>query len=47
MLDVLVIIWKIFAGVVLALATIFVVVTLIIKFFEFIKGDEGDDYRRK
>ena len=47
MLDVLIIIWKIFVGIVLALVSIFLLVTLFIKFMEFIRGDEGDDYRRK
>ena len=46
MTDILLIIWKIFAGVVLVSAIIFIVVTIIIKFFEFWKGNEGDDYKR-
>ncbi|MBO7614827.1 MAG: hypothetical protein J6T15_03930 [Bacilli bacterium] len=47
MTDILLIIWKVFVGVVLALVTIYLIITLIIKFIEFVKGDEGDDYRRK
>lgn len=46
MTDVLLIIWKIFLGVVIALATIFLLTTAIIKFIEFWKDNEGDDYRR-
>lgn len=46
MLDILIVIWKIFVGVVLALVTIFLLVTLFVKFFEFVKGNEGDDYKR-
>ena len=46
MLDILIVIWKIFLGVVLALVTIFLLVTLFVKFFDFVKGNEGDDYRR-
>ena len=47
MIDVLLTIWKIFVGVVLTFVSIFLFGTLIIKFCEFVKGDEGDDYRRK
>lgn len=46
MLDILIVIWKIFVGVVLALVTIFLLVTLFVKFFDFVKGNEGDDYKR-
>lgn len=46
MLDILVIVWKIFATVVLIVATISLLGTAIIKFFEFWKGNEGDDYKR-
>lgn len=46
MLDILLIIWEIFVGVVLALVTIFIIGMLILKFCEFIKGKDGDDYKR-
>ena len=45
-MEILLTIWKIFVGVVLAVVSIAIILTLIIKFFEFIKGDEGDDYKR-
>ena len=46
MLDILIIVWKIFATVVLIIVTITLLGTAIIKFFEFWKGKEGDDYKR-
>lgn len=46
MLDILLIIWKIFLGVVLALVTIFIIGLICIKFCEYVKGKEGDDYKR-
>lgn len=45
-MEILLTIWKIFVGVVLAVVSIAIILTLIIKFFEFIKGKEGDDYKR-
>ena len=46
MLDILVIVWKIFATVVLILATIALLGTAVIKFIEFWVEKEGDDYKR-
>lgn len=46
MLDILIIVWKIFATVVLIITTITLLGTAIIKFFEFWKGKEGEDYKR-
>lgn len=45
-MEILLTIWKIFVGIVLAVVSITIILTLIIKFFEFIKGNEGDDYKR-
>lgn len=46
LLDILLVLWKIFLGIVIVLAIIFLVWTVIIKFIEFWVDKEGDDYRR-
>ena len=46
MIDVLITVWQIFVGIVLSVVAILIFGFLIIKFFEFIKGKEGDDYKR-
>lgn len=46
MLDILLLIWKIFAIIVIVLAIIFLLGWVFVKFIEFWKDNEGDDYRR-
>ncbi len=47
LLDILMILWKIFLGIIIVLAIIFLGWTVIIKFIEFWVDKEGDDYKRK
>lgn len=47
LVDILNVIWKVFAGVVIAIATITLVGTVAIKFIEFWVDKEGDDYKKR
>lgn len=46
LLDILMVLWKIFLGIVIILAIIFLGWTIIIKFIEFWVDKEGDDYKK-